>query len=99
GRNLDALALAPEPAAQRPHQQRLAQPRRALQQDVTAGEHGDQRLLDEILLADHGARDLGADTINLFFEREYVHQPLLSWWSSAVLRGHGALPSLLRSSL
>jgi len=69
--------------------------------DVSVKElsYGDQRLLDEILLADDGARDLGADAINLFFEHRYVHQPLLSWSSSAVLRGHEALPSLLRSLL
>src|SRR5262249_32860479 len=96
GREPDALALAAEHAPERAHQQGLPQPGRTLEQHVPAGEHGDERVFDDLVLPDQGPPDFGADAIKLFFERECVHSPLL--WLRAVLPGRGALPSPLLKS-
>ena len=37
---------------ERAHEQRLAQARHAFEQHVAAGDHGDDRMLDDLLLAD-----------------------------------------------
>jgi hypothetical protein len=61
GRELDALELAAEHAAERAHQQRLAEAGRPFEEHVAAGEHRQQRVLDDLLLPDERAAHLVAD--------------------------------------
>jgi hypothetical protein len=58
---LDALELQPQDLGQGIHHQRLAQPRQADHQTVAAGGDGDQEFLEDLLLADDGAAELGLD--------------------------------------
>ena len=59
GRELDAVEIEPQRLAQRAHEQRLAEPRHAFEHAVAAGEQPDQELLDDLVLANHRARDRG----------------------------------------
>ena len=59
GGELDPLELEIEDLGERPHQQRLRQPRGTGHQAVTTGEQADQQLLDHVRLADNGLGQLG----------------------------------------
>ena len=59
GRELNAAELAAQHAAQRAHEQRLAQARHAFDQHVAAGEQGHQRAQHQLVLADVDLADLG----------------------------------------
>jgi hypothetical protein len=65
GRELHAAEVEVERLAERAHQQRLAQPRHPFEQHVPAGKQRDQQLLDDLGLADDGARDRSAQCIEL----------------------------------
>ena len=58
---LDAAELEPDRAREAVRDQRLGRARRAFEQDVPAGEQGDEHQVDRRLLADHGLRHLAAD--------------------------------------
>ena len=62
GRELDALEGAAERARQRLGQHGLADARHVLQQDVALAEQGDQQEVDDLLLADDDAADIGAQS-------------------------------------
>src|SRR3712207_8466526 len=51
-RSLDAAERAIDHIGKRAHERRLGQPGHALEQRVAAGNQGDQRLADEVALAD-----------------------------------------------
>ena len=71
GRELDAAEVQRQGVGQRADHQRLGQARHAHQQAVPAGEHGDQQLLDHLLLADdHPAQLLGDQAIGFV---EFLH--------------------------
>jgi hypothetical protein len=61
GRELDALELHAEGGAQGLDQQRLGQAGHALEEDVAAGQEGDEEPLDRGVLADHGLADFIAE--------------------------------------
>ena len=66
GVNWMRLNLQRQRIGQRADHQRLGQARHAHQQAVPAGEHGDQQLLDHLLLADdHLAQFVGDAAIGL----------------------------------
>ena len=48
GRELDPLELQVQRVGQRPDQQRLAQPRHAFEQHMSAGDQGRQRVVDDL---------------------------------------------------
>ena len=52
GRELDALGVEAEDLAERLDQQRLGEARHADQQRVAAGQNGDERALDHLVLAE-----------------------------------------------
>jgi hypothetical protein len=52
GRELNAAVAQPEAAGERPHEQGLAEARRALEEHVTLGDQADEDLVDHALLAD-----------------------------------------------
>ena len=56
GRELDALGVEPQHLAQRLDQQRLGEAGHADQQRVAAGQDGDERALDHLLLAEDDRR-------------------------------------------
>ena len=58
---LDAGEGEVDRLAQAPHEQGLAEPRHALEQDVPARHHRGQHAVDDVLLADHHLGDLGLD--------------------------------------
>ena len=55
---MDPLELPADRAGQRLDRERLGQPRDALNEQVTAGEHGDRHPLEQNILADDRALDL-----------------------------------------
>ena len=59
GRELDPAELQRQGLSEGSDQQRLAQPRHALDQAVTARQEADQQLFDHSVLADHGLADGG----------------------------------------
>ncbi len=61
GRELDAREPHRAHACERPRDERLGEPRKVLDQDVTVGEQAHQDELDLGALADHGALDLVED--------------------------------------
>ncbi len=63
GRELDAAEAAPQHAAQRPHEERLAQPGHAFDQHVAVGEQRHQRAQHEFRLADEDLVDFGGDAL------------------------------------
>ena len=71
GVNWMRLNSSDSAVGQRADHQRLGQPRHAHQQAMAAGEHGDQQLLDHLLLADdHPAQLLGDQPVGLV---EFLH--------------------------
>ena len=66
GGELDAAELAAQHAAQRPHEERLAQAGHALDQHVAVGEQGHQRAQHQFVLADEDLADLGGDAVEEF---------------------------------
>ena len=60
---LDAGELQVDGLRQARHQQRFGQPGDAFEQQVTAGEQGDQDALDDHVLADDHGADAGADAV------------------------------------
>ena len=56
GRELDALGIEPQDLAQRLHQQRLGEAGHADQQRMAAGQQGDERALDHLVLAEDDLR-------------------------------------------
>ena len=90
GRELDAVEGAVEHVGDRPHEHRLAQAGHAFEQRVAVGDEADQRLPDELVLADDDCLDLGLDRSRAIcelldgklcygcpLERWLSHQPLL----------------------
>ena len=63
GRELNAAELQAQHAAQRPHEQRLAQARHGFDQHVAAGEQGHERPEDQLVLADVDLGDLRGDPV------------------------------------
>ncbi|KAG1312698.1 hypothetical protein G6F63_016249 [Rhizopus arrhizus] len=63
GRELHAPELQFQCLPQRAHQQGLAEPGRAFQQAVAAGQQADQQLFDHAVLADHGTGQGAAQRI------------------------------------
>ena len=63
-RELDACEPEVDRLRHALHEQRLRDARHAFEQEVAAGEERDQHALDDDVLADDGARDLGADVID-----------------------------------
>jgi hypothetical protein len=61
-RELDAVELAVDDVGDRAHEHRLAQARHTLEQGVAVGDEADERLSNEVVLADDDALDLGLDT-------------------------------------
>ena len=59
----------PKHPAQRPHEQRLAQPRHALDQHVPAGEQGHQRAQHQFVLADEDSAHLFQNTVEQWMPR------------------------------
>ncbi len=51
------------------HQQRLGEPRNADEQAVTPGEQTDEQQIDDLLLTDHVAVDLGEEACSSRSER------------------------------
>ncbi len=68
GGELDAAELAAQHAAQRAHEERLAQARHALDQHVPAGEQRHQRAQHQLVLADVDLADLGGDAVEQLLE-------------------------------
>jgi len=73
GCELDAVEGQIQNVSQAAHQQRLREPRHAQQQAVSAGEDGDQHLIDHLFLADNHFADFrldglmgGGDVFQLF---------------------------------
>jgi hypothetical protein len=64
-RELDAPILTPEDVRERPYQQRLAEPGDPLDEDVAPGEDRDQRMRDDLLLAEEDPRSLLAQPVEL----------------------------------
>ena len=62
GGELDAVELAPEHPRERAHEQRFGDTGHALDERVVAGEDGDERLIDHVLLADDDFAHFGAGT-------------------------------------
>ena len=58
GRELDALERRVDGLGERPHGERLGEPRHAFEQHVAAGEQADEQAFDHVVLADDAARDL-----------------------------------------
>jgi hypothetical protein len=58
---LDAGELQVQGVGDRPHQERLAEPRHAFEQHVPAGNEGRQRPLHDVVLADDHLPDLRAE--------------------------------------
>ena len=63
GRELDAIERAAQHPAEHPHQQRLAQPRHALDQDVALGQERRQDAAHQLSLADEDLVDLAQNTL------------------------------------
>ena len=80
-------------SASGPHEHRLAQAGHALEQRVAVGDEADQRLPDEVVLADDDRLDLGLDALGRgrrtprprarlavrLLERRLGHRLLLAW--------------------
>ena len=80
GRELDPAEAQLEHFGQGPNQQRLAQTWNAFEQNVTAGENGGEGSVDDGVLADHDAANLGAKLSVGFPER-----------GDLLFSGHGAI--------
>jgi len=63
GRELDPIEIQRQRPLQRPHEQRLGQPRHTLENAVPARKQADHQLLDHMVLADDRPGNLGADRI------------------------------------
>ena len=84
---------------QHPHQVGLAQAGHAFQQHVAAGNHRQEQMLDDVLLADHFLRDFGADFFVLFRKMgDIVHgfAPLLRCFGGIPAAARPGRASLLR---
>ena len=76
GRELDAPRVEPEHGAHRVHKFRLGEARHAEEERMAAGQNGDQRLLDDLVLAEDDGADRGlgrADMIGRRFRRAHDH--------------------------
>jgi hypothetical protein len=60
GGELDALELHAQRAAEAAHEEGLGEAGHALEEDVAVGEEGDEQALDNLVLADDGLADFGA---------------------------------------
>ena len=63
GCELDAFEGQVQRLGQRADEERLREPRNALKQCVASGEHGDQHLLDHVVLSDDHLRKLVAKAV------------------------------------
>ena len=63
GRELHARELQPGGYGHRAHEERLAEPWRAFQQHVPAGDEADQELVDDLVLPEDDAADLPAQAL------------------------------------
>ncbi len=70
GRELDALEGGAEHVREGAHEQRLAEAGHAFDEHVTAGEDGDERVQDEIVLAEEHLAGLAAEEIEAIAEFE-----------------------------
>jgi len=98
GRELDAVEGEVEHLTQRADEERLAQTRHAFEQDVAAGKQGDERALDNFILADQGLADLGAQArvrfaegLDQFFGVHWETVFKLSGYQARRLSGSGSL--------